>query len=109
VHPHKDLGRQDDLVARAKSLSACPVISSLRPDEYTLAVSKKLIPASSACRTMSRQAASSSVHGRPRSPGSPKLMHPSVITETSSPVLPSFPYRIESSCGVIARQISRRS
>ena len=73
-----------------KSFSACPVISSLRPAAYTFAVSKKLIPASSACRTMSRLAASSSVHGRPRPPGSPKLMQPSVITETSRPVFPSF-------------------
>jgi hypothetical protein len=44
---------------RAKSRSARPTISSLLPCEYTLAVSKKLTPNSSA-RWMNGRAASSS-------------------------------------------------
>jgi hypothetical protein len=47
----------------AKSLSARPVISSLDPSEYTFAVSKKLIPASRACRISGRLASSSSDQG----------------------------------------------
>jgi hypothetical protein len=44
---------------RAYSTSARPTISSLLPAEYTLAVSKKLIPASSACRMNGRLDSSS--------------------------------------------------
>ena len=50
---------------RPNSLSARPTISSLLPAEYTFAVSKKLIPASTACRISGRLASSSSVHGWP--------------------------------------------
>ena len=46
----------------AKSARARPTISSLVPSEYTLAVSKKLIPASIACSMNGRLASSSSVH-----------------------------------------------
>ena len=44
----------------AKSLSARPTISSLVPSEYTFAVSKKLMPASSACWMNGRLVSSSS-------------------------------------------------
>ena len=47
---------------RAKSFSARPTISSLPPFEYMLAVSKKLMPASSACRISARLASSSIAH-----------------------------------------------
>jgi ribosomal protein S20 len=53
----------------ASSRSARPVTSSLTPSEYMSAVSKKLIPASTAARKKGRAAASSSTHGR--HPGSP--------------------------------------
>ena len=56
---------------RAKSFSARPVISSLDPAEYTSAVSKKLIPASIACRKNGRLASSSRDHGCAPRPGSP--------------------------------------
>ena len=46
----------------ANSASARPTISSLVPSEYTLAVSKKLIPASTARLMNGRDASSSSVH-----------------------------------------------
>ena len=48
----------------ANSLSARPVTSSLAPSEYMSAVSKKLMPASTALRKKGREAASSSTHGR---------------------------------------------
>src|SRR4051794_227448 len=79
-----------------KSLSARPVISSLLPAEYTFAVSKKLIPASRASLMIRRPASSSRTHWWPPRVASPQLMHPSVTTETSSPVLPSFWYLIVS-------------
>ena len=51
AHPAVHLGGDDDLVALGvSSASARPVISSLVPSEYTLAVSKKLMPASIAWR-----------------------------------------------------------
>jgi hypothetical protein len=56
------------------------------------AVSRKLMPASSALLMIGRLFSSSSVHGwGPRS-GTPKLMHPRQRRETSSPVRPSFTY-----------------
>lgn len=55
----------------AKSLSARPRISSLEPFEYMFAVSKKLIPASTACRMSGRASCSPfDQTGCPR-PGSP--------------------------------------
>ena len=48
----------------AKSCSARPTTSSLTPFEYMLAVSKKLMPASSASRRKGRLASSSRIHGR---------------------------------------------
>ena len=50
---------------RASSLSARPVISSLAPNEYTFAVSKKLMPSSSARRKNGRAASSRSAHFQP--------------------------------------------
>jgi len=44
--------------------SARPVTSSLTPSEYMSAVSKKLIPRSSACRKNGRAASSFNTHGR---------------------------------------------
>jgi hypothetical protein len=78
-----------------------PVYSSLVPPEYTLAVSKKLMPASSAALIVSSANASSRVQGRVVPP-SPQLMQPTVIRETSSPVLPSLVY----SMGVLLRVAS---
>ena len=49
-HPAVDLGGDHDLVTVGELGSARPRNSSLDPSEYTLAVSKKLMPASSAAR-----------------------------------------------------------
>ena len=48
----------------AYSRRALPVISSLAPNEYTSAVSKKLIPASMALRKKGMAACSSKTQGR---------------------------------------------
>src|SRR5580693_5011164 len=75
-----------------KSLSARPTNSSLPPFEYMLAVSKKLIPASSACLIRSRLAPSSTDQaGWPRD-GSPNPMQPMQIGDTSRPLWPSLMY-----------------
>ena len=58
----------------------------------TFAVSRKLMPASSACRMNGRLASSSSVHGWMPRPGSPKLMQPRQMRETSRPVRPRVTY-----------------
>ena len=50
--------------SRPYSRSARPVTSSLTPSEYMSAVSKKLMPASSARRKNGCAALSSSTHGR---------------------------------------------
>ena len=50
--------------SRANSLSARPVTSSLAPSEYMSAVSKKLMPLSTARRKNGREAASSRTQGR---------------------------------------------
>src|SRR5579875_1069444 len=76
----------------AISPRARPTISSLDPAEYTLAVSKKLMPASSAWRIKGRLASSSRVQGWLPRFGSPKLMQPRQMTDTSIPVRPSFTY-----------------
>ena len=55
--------------------------SSLVPAAYTLAVSKKLMPASSADLIVCSANASSFSQGRSLPP-SPQLMHPIVIRET---------------------------
>src|SRR5918993_6092098 len=78
----------------AKSARARPTIASLVPSEYTFAVSKKLIPASSASWMNPRLVSSASVHAWLPVPESPKLMHPRQILDTSSPVGPSFVYFI---------------
>ena len=101
----------------AKSLMARPRISSLLPREYTFAVSKKLIPASSARWMKGRLAASSIVHGWVPCSEAPKLMHPKQIRDTCKPVSPRFTYFIDVlrfgmwvSCWVIRqRSTSRRS
>ncbi len=54
---------------RPNSRNILPVTSSLRPTEYMSAVSKKLMPSSTALRKNGRAADSSSTHGR--QPGSP--------------------------------------
>ena len=64
------------------------------PSEYTFAVSKKLMPASSASLMKPRLASSSRVHVWLPDPESPKLMQPRQILDTSSPVVPSFVYFI---------------
>jgi hypothetical protein len=46
------------------SRSRVPVTSSLAPSEYMSAVSKKMIPASTALRTSGRDASRSSTHSR---------------------------------------------
>jgi hypothetical protein len=74
----------------AKSRRAFPRISSLEPSEYMFAVSNKLMPASSACLISGRLSSSPSDHtGCPR-PGSPYVIAPIAIGETSSPVVPSL-------------------
>src|SRR6476661_5319287 len=77
---------------RVKSARARPMISSLEPLEYTLAVSKKLMPASTAWRISGRLWSSGSVQGCGPRPGSPYVMHPSATGEMSMPVLPSLMY-----------------
>jgi hypothetical protein len=49
------------------SRSSRPVTTSLEPFEYMSAVSKKVMPASTARRTIGSAAVSSSIHGRPGS------------------------------------------
>jgi hypothetical protein len=58
------LGGQDDVSRSACFHSERPVYSSLVPEEYTLAVSKKLTPASRAVLMVCSANASSLVHGR---------------------------------------------
>jgi hypothetical protein len=53
---------------RAKSRSARPVISSLAPNEYTLAVSKKLMPSSRARLKKGRASSSLSAHSQRGAP-----------------------------------------
>ena len=72
----------------AISLSSRPVTSSLVPPAYTLAVSKTLMPASYAARTIGRAASSSRIHGCQPWVASPQLMQPRLTAETSRPVLP---------------------
>ena len=76
----------------AMSASARPTYSSLVPSEYTFAVSKKLMPASSACWMNVRDVASSSDQACVPWSDAPKLMHPRQMRETSRPVLPSLVY-----------------
>jgi len=59
-----------------------PVTSSLRPCEYTSAVSTKLIPASSAACSIRMQSASSVL------PQSPNIIAPKQYSLTSTPVRP---------------------
>src|SRR5437867_3369449 len=74
----------------AKSFNACPRTSSDRPSEYISAVSKKLIPRSSARRINGRLSSSSSTHFL-------HLVEPYVIVprqslETFKPVEPKLKY-----------------
>ena len=78
----------------AKSRSARPTISSDVPSEYMFAVSKKLMPASTARWMIGRLCASGSVHGCVPRNGSPNVMQPSTSFDTSSPVDPNFTYSI---------------
>ena len=77
----------------AYSRIARPVTSSLAPSEYMSAVSKKLMPASTALRKKGFAAGSSSTHGRHLE--LPKLMHPRARRETVRPVRPSCVYSME--------------
>lgn len=88
---------------RVKSLTACPTISSLLPALYPLAVSRKLTPLSRACLMMSRLASAPSDQGSPPRSGSPKLMQPRAMAETSSPVVPSLLYRMRPNLGAGVR------
>ena len=74
-------------------LSAFPRYSSLVPSEYPFAVSKKLIPRSRACFTISSVPDSSSVQSC-SVPGFPKLMQPTQSFDTSMSVFPNFAYSI---------------
>ena len=74
----------------AYSRTALPVISSLTPSEYTSAVSKKLMPSSTARRKNGIASSSSRIQGRHCR--LPKLMQPSAILETTSPLFPRREY-----------------
>ena len=76
----------------AMSARARPTYSSLVPSEYTLAVSKNVMPASSARRMNVRDVSSSSDHEWVPRPDSPKLMQPRQMRDTSRPVSPSLTY-----------------
>ena len=65
--------------------NALPSVRSLSPFEYTSAVSKKLMPWSSARRTISKLASCGSI----QSASLPKLMHPRQMRDTRSPEEPS--------------------
>ena len=73
-----------------KSLRARPTICSLTPREYMSAVSKKLIPASSARRMNGRLASSGSIQGRHAV--DPKVIVPRQRRETRRPVRPRLTY-----------------
>src|SRR4051812_42460498 len=75
-----------------KSRIARPRISSDTPREYMSAVSKKLIPASSARLMNGRLASSGSTHERHA--GSPYVITPRHRRDTLSPVRPRFTYFI---------------
>src|SRR5439155_4403421 len=77
----------------AKSLSARPSTFSLTPREYMSAVSKKLMPCSSARLTNGRLSASSSTQGRHCDV--PYVIVPRQMRETLRPVLPNRTYSIE--------------
>ena len=74
----------------ANSRTAFPVISSLTPSEYTSAVSKKLIPSSTARRKNGMASSSSRIQGRHSR--LPKLMQPSAMRETTMPLSPRRAY-----------------
>jgi len=73
-----------------KSAMARPTISSLEPSEYVFAVSNVVIPASRARRMNGRLSSSGSDQGCVPRNGSPKLMQPRVMAETSRPLEPSL-------------------
>ena len=73
-----------------KSFSARPTISSLTPREYMSAVSKKLMPASSARRMNGRLASSGRIQGRQAV--DPKVIVPRQRRETRRPVRPRLTY-----------------
>src|SRR6185436_12811339 len=76
----------------AKSFKARPVTSSLTPREYMSAVSKKLMPCSSARLTKGRLSLSSSTHGRQRD--EPYVIMPRHSLDTLIPVCPKRTYCI---------------
>src|SRR6185436_5933511 len=67
-----------------------PSTTSLCPSEYTSAVSKKLMPRSSACLMKGRDSVSPNT--QLRHSGEPKVMVPRQIWETLSPVEPRLTY-----------------
>src|SRR4051812_22716692 len=76
------------------SASRRPVMASHSPPEYVSAVSKKLMPRSTACRNSGREAASSSIHGCHAV--DPKVSVPRQMRDTSRPVAPSRTYCMRS-------------
>ena len=76
----------------AMSLRAPPRISSLTPNEYISAVSKKLTPNSSARSMIGRLSSSVNIYGRHFL--LPKVSVPRQIRDTLSPELPRFTYSI---------------
>ena len=75
--------------SRVRSLaSRRPVAISLAPCEYVSAVSKNVMPPSTAARTIGSAACSSSTHGLSLS--LPKLIIPRHTRETRRPLAPRF-------------------
>src|SRR5271154_1860750 len=82
--------------SRVSSLETSrPVATSLAPAEYVSAVSKKVIPPSTAACTIGSAASSSSTHRRSLS--LPKLIMPRHTRDTRRPVAPRFTYSMDSS------------
>ena len=74
----------------AASASTRPVTTSLAPAEYVSAVSKKLMPPSTAALMIGSAASSSSAHARSR--WAPKPIMPRQTRETRRPDVPRFTY-----------------
>src|SRR5277367_5443456 len=81
--------RERNLVSRR------PVATSLAPFEYVSAVSKNVMPPSTAARTIGSAAASSSTQARSLS--LPKLIIPRHTRDTRRPVAPRLTYCMRSS------------
>ena len=86
-HGEVDLGRDDDLVAAGKLTQGATDDLLADAREYMSAVSKKLMPTSSARSKNGRLSASGSTHSRQSVV--PKVIAPKQIRETRRPVRPS--------------------